>query len=66
MTIFSMWMNLCQGMFLLISMEIGDLIFNHNMHQRCHCSIVADFEQLRQLEVQKSTYTANFQGVEVE
>ena len=47
-------------------MAIDDLIFNHNMHQRCHCSIVADFEQLRQLEVQKSTYTANFQGVEVE
>jgi len=45
-------------------MAIDDLIFNHNMHQFCYCSAVADLEQLRQMETQKSTHTANFQTIE--
>lgn len=46
------------------NMAIDDLIFNHNMHQFCYCSAVADLEQLRQMETQKSTHTANFQTIE--
>lgn len=42
------------------------MIFNHNMHQRRCRSVVADLEQLRLLLAHKSTYTTNFQAVEVE
>ena len=45
-----------------IRMTIADLIFNHNMHQRRYHFVVANLEQLRQLQTQKSTYTANFQA----
>ena len=49
-----------------IRMTIADLIFNHNMHQRRYHFVVANLEQLRQLQTQKSTYTANFQATRAE
>lgn len=47
-----------------IIMVIGALIFNHNEHSCWYCFVVANLEYLRQLQIKKSTYIANFEIVE--